>query len=126
MPEQVFDVNTTTVADGATGPGEMYQPLRYVTEDDAVRVSVWQDLSTILGTDALDTTKGLDVEDIFDTGTSDKERAAAVQRVVENNAGVAAVTEEPVVTTSDDGQTKAIAVTARTIYGGEFSLGVSV
>ena len=68
----------------------------------------------------------LDIVDLFDSGTSDKERAAAVQRVVESNEGVAVVTEEPVITTSDDGTSASIEVSAETIYGGGFSVGVTV
>jgi hypothetical protein len=123
MAAKVYDINTTGETIGTTLHGQLFTPLRYTeTDDDTVRVSVWQDLSTRIGSDPLAIERGLDHEDMLDGGTSDEERSAMVTEVVLANPGVAAVTQEPTVVVSEGGQLVSIAVEARTIYGGTVSL----
>ncbi|HUV47365.1 MAG TPA: hypothetical protein VMX11_00185 [Actinomycetes bacterium] len=109
-----FDINTTdTVAPDGTLPGQTVFPLRYTTtEADTIRVGLWCVLSTIVGTLQFDTEEGLDVLAMLSPTTSDAERSSLVRDPILAYPGVAAIDEEPIVATTEQGQLVSISVTA--------------
>lgn len=122
----VLDLNTSDEPIDGTPPGRVFQPPRYTTTiRDTTRVSLWSLLSTMLGTYVFDTEQGLDGEDILDPTTSDEERAAIVAEVVLGYPGVTGLVDGPTVTTSEDGSTVTIELTA-SAEDGPFQLSLSL
>ena len=118
---RTIDVNTSDETVDNTPSGQTFRPDRYTTTTrDFIRVGVWTQLQTLVGTYRFDLEQGLDAELILDPGTSESERSALVAEVILRYPGVTAILEGPTVTI-EDGTIARIEVTCLTVDG-ELSL----
>ncbi len=119
---RTIDINTSQETVNGAEPGQAFIPPRYTTtRADEIRVGVYLQLRTRLGSYRFDLTDGLDYEDLLDPSTSDAERAAQVAEVVSAFPGVTGISEGPTVVV--DGAEATITLTATT-EDGSFTLTV--